>query len=121
MTKRKRYTKEFKLDAVRLVTEHGYSRTEAGRNLGINANMKKAGVNRPKRHVGNGPNHVPSRDNQTCNGNEAKRQNDWSYRKLVLEYQNPNQCNRNRDDRDISGFLHHSLCPQASSTLSDYI
>lgn len=39
MTKRKRYTKEFKLDAIRLVTEHGYSRAEAGSNLGINANM----------------------------------------------------------------------------------
>lgn len=38
MTKRKRYTKEFKLDAVRLVTEQGYRRAEAGRNLGINAN-----------------------------------------------------------------------------------
>jgi transposase len=36
---RKRYTKEFKQDAVRLVTEHGYTQAEAGRNLGINANM----------------------------------------------------------------------------------
>ena len=39
MKTRKRYTKEFKLDAVRLVTEQGYSRAEAARNLGLNANM----------------------------------------------------------------------------------
>ena len=39
MTTRKTYTKEFKLDAIRLVTEQGYSRAEAARNLGINANM----------------------------------------------------------------------------------
>ncbi|MCA9643914.1 MAG: transposase, partial [Myxococcales bacterium] len=39
MTSRKRYTREFKLDAVRLVTEQGYGCAEAARNLGINANM----------------------------------------------------------------------------------
>ena len=39
MTKRKQYTKEFKLDAVSLVTEQGYSRTEAARRLEINAGM----------------------------------------------------------------------------------
>jgi transposase len=39
MMTRKRYTKEFKLDAVRLVTEHGYTQAEAGRNLGINPKM----------------------------------------------------------------------------------
>jgi transposase-like protein len=36
---RKRYTKEFKQDAVRLVIEHGYTQAEAGRNFGINAKM----------------------------------------------------------------------------------
>ena len=39
MTKRRKYTKEFKLDAVRLVTEQGYKCAEAARNLGLNANM----------------------------------------------------------------------------------
>ena len=39
MKKRKKYSKEFKLDAVRLVTEQGYSIAEAARNLGLNANM----------------------------------------------------------------------------------
>ena len=33
---RQTYTKEFKADAVRLVTEQGYSCTEVGRRLGIN-------------------------------------------------------------------------------------
>jgi len=39
MQKRKKYTKEFKEDAVRLVTEQGYKQTEAGRNLGIERGM----------------------------------------------------------------------------------
>lgn len=39
MTKRKQYTKEFKLDAISLVTEQGYIRAEAARRLGINSNM----------------------------------------------------------------------------------
>ena len=39
MKKRQRYNREFKLDAVRLVTEQGYSIAEAARNLGLNANM----------------------------------------------------------------------------------
>ena len=39
MKKRQKYSKEFKLDAVRLVTEQGYSIAETARNLGLNANM----------------------------------------------------------------------------------
>ena len=39
MTIRKRYSKEFKLDAVSLVMEQGYSRADAARSLDINANM----------------------------------------------------------------------------------
>jgi transposase len=37
--KRKTYTAEFKCEAVRLVTAHGYGVGEAARNLGLNANM----------------------------------------------------------------------------------
>lgn len=37
--KRRGYTAEFKREAVRLVTEHGYGVTEAARNLGINVKM----------------------------------------------------------------------------------
>jgi transposase len=39
MTAKKKYSKEFKLDAISLVLEQGYSRAEAARSLGINANM----------------------------------------------------------------------------------
>jgi len=45
MSKRKQYTKEFKLDAVNLVIEQGYSRTEAARRLGINTNMLARWIN----------------------------------------------------------------------------
>ena len=39
MQQRKRYSKEFKLDAVSLVLDQGYSRAEASRSLGINHKM----------------------------------------------------------------------------------
>ena len=39
MTTRKKYPKEFKLDAISLVLDQGYTRTEAARSLDINANM----------------------------------------------------------------------------------
>lgn len=39
MEKRKKYSKEFKLDAVSLVIDQDYSRAEAAKNLGINAQM----------------------------------------------------------------------------------
>ena len=39
MTTRKKYPKEFKLDAVSLVLDQGYTRTEAARSLDLNANM----------------------------------------------------------------------------------
>ena len=37
--KRRKYTPEFKEEAVKLVTEQGYQITEAARNLGVNENM----------------------------------------------------------------------------------
>ena len=39
MSKRKKYTKEFKLDAISLVLDQGYTRQEAANNLEINVNM----------------------------------------------------------------------------------
>ncbi len=36
--KRKSYSKQFKLDAVKLVTEQGYNVSEAARNLGVDHN-----------------------------------------------------------------------------------
>ena len=37
--KRRNYGDDFKREAVRLVTEHGYGVSETARNLGINAHM----------------------------------------------------------------------------------
>jgi len=39
MTTRKRYSKEFKLDAVSLITEQNYTRADAARSLSVPANM----------------------------------------------------------------------------------
>ncbi len=39
ITNRKSYSKEFKLDAIALVVEQGYTKAEVARNLGINANI----------------------------------------------------------------------------------
>jgi len=39
MSARKKYSKEFKLDAVSLVIDQNYTRAEASKNLGINPNM----------------------------------------------------------------------------------
>ena len=39
MSKRKTYTKQFKIDAVRLITEQGYKTSEAARNLGIHSGV----------------------------------------------------------------------------------
>jgi transposase len=45
MATRKKYSKEFKLDAVSLVLDQHYSRIEAARSLGINTNMLGRWVN----------------------------------------------------------------------------
>ena len=39
MTTRKRYYKEFKLDAVSLIMEQEYPRAEAAKSLGVSAKM----------------------------------------------------------------------------------
>ena len=48
MATRKKYTREFKQDAVRLVTEQGYKQTEAARNLGVDRGMLGT-ARRPRR------------------------------------------------------------------------
>lgn len=35
----RKFTKEFKLEAVKMVLDHGHKQTEVARNLGINSNM----------------------------------------------------------------------------------
>jgi len=47
-TKRKSYSNQFKIDAVKLVTEQGYKASEAARNLGIHPNVLRHWVNRFK-------------------------------------------------------------------------
>ena len=42
MKKRRTYTDEFKREAVKLVTEQGYSLAEAARNLGVHANLLRS-------------------------------------------------------------------------------
>ena len=59
MTTRKKYSKEFKLDAVSLVREQGYKQSEAARSLGIHAQMlgrwlKEAGTDEGQAFRGNG-------------------------------------------------------------------
>ena len=44
MTTRKKYSKEFKLDAISLVLEQGYTRTDAGKSLGISGQILGWGV-----------------------------------------------------------------------------
>lgn len=39
MTQRRTFTKQFKIDAVKLVTEQGYKLSEAARNLGIDSSV----------------------------------------------------------------------------------
>jgi transposase len=38
---RRKFTKEFKEEAVNLITEQGYPISEAARNLGIHANLRR--------------------------------------------------------------------------------
>lgn len=45
MSTRKKYSKEFKLDAVSLVLEQGYTRAEAARSLDVDASLIRRWVN----------------------------------------------------------------------------
>ena len=59
MATRKKYTQEFKQDAVRLVLEQGYNQSEAARNLGVDRGMlgrwvKEAQVDESEAFSGNG-------------------------------------------------------------------
>lgn len=59
MSTRRKYTKEFKLDAISLVTEQGYNCAEAARSLDINSNIlsrwiREANENKETAFRGNG-------------------------------------------------------------------
>lgn len=59
--KRRKYTKEFKEESVKLITEQGYQITEAARNLGINETM----LGRWKKEI------VGETDNASPNGTKT--------------------------------------------------
>ena len=50
--KRRTYTAEFKREAVRLVTDHGYKLSEAARNLELNINMLRRWKQECEAHQG---------------------------------------------------------------------
>lgn len=52
MIERRKYTKEFKLDAVSLVLEQSYSQAEAARSLGITAKLLSRWVHEHKTNEG---------------------------------------------------------------------
>ena len=52
--KRKSYSREFKMEAVGLITKHGYSIAEASRNLGIEYSV----LRRWKNQIANDPKHA---------------------------------------------------------------
>lgn len=61
--KRKKYTREFKEEAVKLITEQGYQIAETARNLGINETM----LSRWKKEITGGE------DNLSSDGTKAMR------------------------------------------------
>ena len=84
MTTRKSYSKEFKLDAVSLVLDQGYTRTDAARSLDINAHMLGRWV---KEHQAD--------DGQAFRGNGKLRPDQEEIRKLKA------QVKRLQMERDI--------------------
>jgi transposase len=71
MTREKKtYTPEFKMDAVRLITEQGYKATEAARNLGIHPSV----LNRWKKQLAtDGKNAFPGKGHLTTEKEELQR------------------------------------------------
>ncbi|MCL7488872.1 MAG: IS3 family transposase [Desulfobulbaceae bacterium] len=67
--KRKKYTQEFKEEAVKLITEQGYKITEAARNLGVDGNM----LGRWKREIEGGGDDVSGLQGGTAMQAELNR------------------------------------------------
>jgi transposase len=67
--KRRKYTQEFKEEAVKLITEQGYQIAEAARNLGVNENM----LGRWKREIEGGGEVSPSMSGVTAMQAELNR------------------------------------------------
>ena len=69
-TERKSYSKQFKIDAVKLVTEQGYRITEAARNLAINPNVLRRWRNQL---VGENDQAFPGKGHMTTENEELNR------------------------------------------------
>ncbi len=67
---RKTYTREFKLQALRMVTEQGLSVAEAARRLGIRENLIR---NWRRAAEGHGPDAAPGHGNSTPAEDEVRR------------------------------------------------
>jgi transposase len=67
--KRKNYPTEFKVEAVKLISEQGYRITEAARNLGVNPTR----VGRGKREIEGGGETVPGLQGGTAIQSELSR------------------------------------------------
>ena len=67
--KRRKYTREFKEEAVKLITEQGYQIAEAARNLGVNENM----LGRWKREIEGGGEEAPGIAGVTAMQSELNR------------------------------------------------
>lgn len=81
MTNRRKYTKEFKMDAVKLVIDNGYSQEEAARNLGISHSV-----------IGRWVRDYKVKQDEALNGHEKQKDNrsqsdQEELRKLRLEVQ----------------------------------
>ncbi len=75
MTTRKRYTKEYKLDAISLVLEQGYTRIEAAKSLDINPTMLGRWIKE----------HQRDNDGQSFRGNGKLTPEQEEIRKLKAE------------------------------------
>ena len=67
--KRRKYTQEFKEEAVKLITEQGYSFAETGRNLGVNPIL----LSRWKREIEGNSNNILSPGSTVAMQSELKR------------------------------------------------
>jgi len=77
MATRKKYTQEFKQDAVRLVLEQGYNQSEAARNLGVDRGMlgrwvKEAQVDESEAFRGNGKRTVEQEELRQLRGENRR-------------------------------------------------
>jgi transposase len=81
---RKSYNREFKMEAVRLITEKGYSIAEASRNLGVDYSV----LHRWKKKLANDPDNA-------FPGKGRKKAADEQLKKLQIELE------RVKEERDI--------------------